>query len=464
MSVSPFMSCRVKQKTKHIQALTWRWYRDKSGGVAVYAAIFSMLALSAGSVSVDLGRLITLKSQLQHRADAGALAGAVQLDGTDGSMERARDVAMNGTTDESNISRTTGELAVGAVNFYSDYETRTVAAVDRDARVIEVTMTPQLVDFFFTPFLDMLLEAVAEDSMSVTASSVAQYAPLMCNAPPLMVCDLTETGGEDVMSTANSGRQILAKAPQGGSNSWVPGNFGLLESGYGSGANNLERSLADIEPPGCDTTVITTEPGTMANRVQNGVNARFNDSPYLTPAPNVISYPRDTQFQDFESNDVGGERLGDGNWDPEEYWSDNHFGAELPVDLENATRFQVYLYELGEEYAKDGNHTLYPIPDEVPDGYTTVNPPSEDMPLSGEPDFIPASNGALRRVMQVAVLRCVEDDVKGRGDYPTDGNYIEVFITEPVGDPPDTAIFGEIIGPIYPDAEEMFHRDAQLLD
>lgn len=74
----------MKQKIKPMPESFRHWYRDKSGGVAVYAAIFSMLALSAGSVSVDLGRLITLKSQLQHRADAGALAGAVQLDGRTG--------------------------------------------------------------------------------------------------------------------------------------------------------------------------------------------------------------------------------------------------------------------------------------------------------------------------------------------------------------------------------------------
>ena len=441
-------------------------WKDQSGSVAVYTAFFTILALSAGSISIDLGRLVTLKAQMQHRADAGASAGAIQLNGAAGAMNRARDVATNASTDDSNIGSNAGAMVVGSVNFYSEYSPTTIDATnDADARIIEVVMTPQLVDFYFTPFLGLLIDQVSADSQTVTASAVAQFAPIMCHAPPLMVCDLTETGGEDVMDTANIGRQILVKSPQGGNALWAPGNFGLLESGYGSGANNLELSLADIEPPGCDSTVVTTEPGTTANRVKNGINARFNGSSYYTPAPNVQTYPRDTAFDaEDEGNSDPGNRLGAGDWDVDDYWATNHPGDSMDSDLQDATRYQMYLHELGETYAKNGNQTIYPSPDTLPDGFENITPSYEDLPASGEPDTIPASNGALRRVMQVAVLKCVAEEVRSRGDYPTDGNYIEIFLTEPVGDPPATAIYGEVIGRLTPDEAMSFHGDAQILE
>ena len=37
-------------------------WQDRRGSVIVYSAIFAMLALSAGSIAIDLGRLITLKT------------------------------------------------------------------------------------------------------------------------------------------------------------------------------------------------------------------------------------------------------------------------------------------------------------------------------------------------------------------------------------------------------------------
>ncbi|TDI62057.1 MAG: hypothetical protein E2O92_01880 [Alphaproteobacteria bacterium] len=450
-----------------------KFRKDKSGGVAIYVAFFSMLAMSAGSISIDLGRLVTLKAQMQHRADAGATAGAVHLDGSTGAMQRASDVASNATTDESNIFSGGGTLPVSTVNFYSEYSpTKTSATTDFDAKVIEVIMQPKLVDFFFTPFLSMLINQSVASSKSITASAVAQYAPTMCHAPPLMVCDLTEIDGEDVMDDAMVGRQLMVKFPQGGNSFWAPGNFGLLESGYGSGANNLERSLADVEPPGCVNTIVTTEPGTMANRVKNGINARFNDSGYYTPAPNVQTYPRDRVFDESDSHFSGfNDRLGKDDWDRGDYWAAQHYGKSLPPDLSNATRYQTYLYELGEPYAAHGKLTIYPVPGGgcpgagCP-GYSVITPDLTlaGLPKDGSPDWTPASNGAVRRVMQVAVLQCVADEVRGRGDYSTNGNYIEVFITEPVGDPPDTSIYGEIMGRLTPDESMSFHYDAHIIE
>jgi len=456
------------------------FWNDKKGSVAVYSAIFSMLALSAGSIAIDVGRLITLKAQMQHRADASATGASVWLDGSDGARERATDVAENASTDSSNIGSTSSALSVADVNFYSSYTSaasNVAATSDSDATIVEVVLTPQLVDFFFTPFLELLVESTSTTgSTNVTAMSVATSSSVMCASPPLMICNPAETSGMDVMDGANAGRQVLLKA-QGSGGTWAPGNFGFLQSGYGSGANNLERALADVTPPGCNSDGnVTTEPGNMANPTKDGLNARFNDSSWPYPAPNVISYSRDSAFiDDSSSNGNSGNgnsssssstdaRYGDGDWDPEAYWEAAHDGDSLPNDLEDASRFQVYLYELGESFARHGLQTVYPTPSELEDGYVEVTPGSADIPEDGEPDDTVAPNGALRRVVEVAVLNCVEQSVRDRGTYSTGGNYVQAFITEPVGDPPDTDLYGELIGPVTSSSSDNLTTDASILE
>ena len=467
-----------------LQRFLRSYLRDRRGSVATYSAIFSILALSAGSISVDLGRLITLKAQMQHRADAGATAAAVYLDGTTGARERASDVARFSSTDSSNISRST-DLTVATVTFYSEYSpTQIVATGDDDASIVEVRLEPKLVDFFFTPFFGMLMEAAdVDESQSVNAWAVAQAEPLMCHAPPLMACDPTEEGGTDLMDSDNAGVMLMLKAGQG-SGPMVPGNFGLLETGYGSGANNVERALADIEPPGCTSNDATTEPGNMANKVRDGMNARFNGSSWSGRAPNVQEYPRDSVFEvtssgaDGASGNSGNSSsdddasddpdtdvyVGDGDWDPEAYWEEAHDGDSLPDALADASRYQVYLYEAGETFDRDGKKTIYPVDTDVPTGYTRVDPVGDYIPEDGEPDDPVASNGALRRVVEVAILQCVALDVRGRGTYPTGGKYIAAFVTEKAGNPPNSTIYGELIGQLTPASSENYHANARIIE
>jgi len=441
-----------------------------------------MLVMSAGSISIDLGRLVTLKAQMQHRADAGATAAAVYLDGTTGARTRATDVAKNSSTDSSSIGSSGSLLVVSSVNFYSAFDPNVAATGDDDANIVEVVMSPQLVDFFFTPFFSLLVGQFSNNSKSITATSVAQANPLMCHAPPLMTCDPAETGGIDVMDSDNAGIQMLLKAGQGNSQ-LAPGNFGVLETGYGPGANNVEQALADVEPPGCSSNEVTTEPGNMARKVEWGMNARFNGSSHPWRAPNVQNYPRDTAFETSSSSSGNGNSgngnsgngnsesssadsdvyYGSGDWDSEGYWRDNHDSDQLPNALDDASRYQVYLYEIGETFDRDGMKTVYPVSSEVPDGYTRVTPSGADLPADGSPDGSVASNGALRRVITVAILQCVSDDVRGRGTYPTYGKYINAFVTEEAGGPPNSQIYGEIIGPLTPINSDNYYANPSII-
>ena len=73
--------------------------RDQRGIVALYAALFAALILGMGVLSIDVGRVVVLRTQLQNAADAAATAAAAQLDGRAGA--RARDFRgdIGGTAD-----------------------------------------------------------------------------------------------------------------------------------------------------------------------------------------------------------------------------------------------------------------------------------------------------------------------------------------------------------------------------
>ena len=438
--------------------------KNDSGSIATYVAAFSVLGLGLGALSIDTGRATVLRSQMQNRADAGAMAGAAQLDGA---RARASEVAINASTSHSLLASNGSELSVQSVDFYQQIEPSLVAAdSDENAKFIQVTMAPKNIDYIFTPSFS---GTTSPTQSTLGAQAIAQPDPYLCHAPPLMICDLGEINPQiDIKSNAIVGHQIVLKPPQGGG-AWAPGNYGLLALPDGSiGANALEDALAAVQPQDCYGLDVGTAPGVKTNKVQNGINARFEyetNLPY--PAPNVIHYPRD---EDIESG--AADNYGNATWDLATYWADKH-GTPLPDDLIDATRFQVYLYELGETYGRNGRLTQYPVEGGLNAGFSEVVPPSASIPTDssfpndpaydGVPSEEVAPNGAARRLVQVAILECVADDVRGSHNYPTNGRYLEMFLTESVPNAPEGGIYAEVVRPLTPTVTPDFHANVKLV-
>ena len=237
-----------------------------------------------------------------------------------------------------------------------------------------------------------------------------------------------------------------------------------------SGANDIGEALAAEQPQGCYQLDVTTATGGKTNKIKQGINARFDISTYSDPpAPNVINYPLDNDL--IADPDVF---IGSGAWDIDTYWLDKH-GVTAPADLAGASRYQAYLYELGETFARNGKETSYPIPSEgAPAGFTTVTPGVADIPVDpanptlpdydGVPQNTPASNGPARRLVKVALLQCIADGINGHGTYPTHGRFVEMFITQEVRDPPDAGIYGEIVRSLSPLNEPEFHANVKLVE
>lgn len=441
----------------------------RRGSVSVYAALALTLGLGGGAMAVDIGRVELLRTQLQARADAGATAAATALDGRDGARQRATQLANNAVLKSSKIAADQAALTVSAVNFYTQLvPAKVIAQSDQDAAFAEVILQNRRVDFLFSPMLAMLgAETLQERWMG--AASTAQLAMVLCKAPPMMICDPRENAGPDLTDPAAVGRQLYIKNPKVGGGTVAPGNFGLLAPASGEeGAQAVFEALAAVEPEGCYTTLVETETGSKTVKVEKGINGRFDVETTAGPAaPNVIAYPRDLDVL------TGLTRIGDGVWDRAGYWLARH-GGVLPSVLLDATRYQVYLYELGLSYAKRGHETFYPVPDEVPAGASIVNPLTAAIPKSlidpddpfqdGRPAGTAASNGQARRLLVVPLMRCVEDEIHGSGTYSTHGRYLEVFLTEPAESTPTSAILVEVVRAITLANSNDLHAYARVVE
>ncbi|MCH8139424.1 MAG: Tad domain-containing protein, partial [Proteobacteria bacterium] len=66
---------------------------DNHGAIAVYIAIITPVMIGIGAMTLDIGRVITLHTELQYAADSASLAGARELDRFPGAIARAKAAA-----------------------------------------------------------------------------------------------------------------------------------------------------------------------------------------------------------------------------------------------------------------------------------------------------------------------------------------------------------------------------------
>ncbi len=468
----------------HMIRVIRRLFRDQRGSIAAYAAMAALTAIGAGAVAVDVGRAAILRTQMQNAVDARAMAAAAQLDGRDGARARATTVATNTMDARTSIAADNDEIEIKNPVYYSQYTpTKILATSDQDAAVVEVTLEARRVDYLFAPILRFVGTGSGAESQTIVTYAAAGPEPYICHAPPLMICDYGDKGGgvhngtDDLRNPIHTGKQIRLKE-QGAGGTWAPGNFGLLSLPDGSsGASDLEAALAALSPEDCYSLDVTTATGSKTQKIVDAINSRFDltGNPWPYPAYDVINFPRDAEL----ITDIN-EKLGSGNYDLAGYWVAKH-GGSVPSDLAGATRYQAYLYELGLDFARNGKQTMYPVPAALPAGFTVIDPPPLSVPVAANPanEHDPNYDGeprpsnppyhndpakdAARRLIQVVQLQCTSQNVQGKHDYPTQANYLEVFITEYMQNPPQADLYGEVVRAITPTNTPEFHANVRLL-
>ncbi|HET9811005.1 MAG TPA: pilus assembly protein TadG-related protein [Sphingomicrobium sp.] len=245
--------------------------RSNSGAVAPTIALSLFGLIAAGGIAFDYAHLASLDTELQNAADQAALAAATQLDGETGSISRATAAAQNLVTNLTYFANDSGgtDIDVPTVTFYTSYDPATgpsgVTTNDATANYVKVTVETRTANFALTPI-------VAALSGDAVASALATMDTAYCNLPPFMMCK--PTADFDASEHIGDGLRLVTS-----SGTLAPGNFGFLQTGYGSGANNLAKAVGwNDSAGGCVAAKgVVTEPGDKES-VRSSINTRFDMS------------------------------------------------------------------------------------------------------------------------------------------------------------------------------------------
>jgi Flp pilus assembly protein TadG len=259
--------------------------RDERGAVAPTVALSLVALIACGGIAFDYAHMAALDTELQDSADQAALAAASQLDGQTNAQARATAAAQslvrNLTLFASDASSATGDsrkVEVATLTFYQSYDrvTDTYGALstsDANSKVVKVAITPRLANFALTPIVGAFTSGL------LPAEAVASLGTAICKAPPVMICNPSETTtNKDFDANALKGHGLKLVSVGGGNGSWAPGNFGYLNNNGGSnGVPGLQEGLGWVSPPGDCTPSdnVNTKPGGNVPAT-DALNTRFD--------------------------------------------------------------------------------------------------------------------------------------------------------------------------------------------
>lgn len=281
--------------------------RRRERGVAlVLTALGLSASLLAVGLVVDICHFYMIKTELQHAADAAALAGASALDssatGLQKAVTRASQVLNKSGFNKNNVVVPAANVKF-SINLDDTYVSREAAeASAANIRFVRVTTAPAPVNVFFASM-------VLGDTFNITATATAgQSVPLnvICGFVPLFVVDygvpispgnLYTFRASPNNSVSAGNYQILAVAGSGGKD---------VSEGVAGGVNSCAQSGVEY--------AIDTAPGVKSGPVRKGINTRFNDysGTNMTPA----QYPPDTNIRDnitYEQYQMGSPSLAPNN-------------------------------------------------------------------------------------------------------------------------------------------------------
>jgi hypothetical protein len=464
--------------------------RDTRAAVAPTVALSLLALIAAGGIAFDYARLASMDTELQNAADQAALAGASQLDGEAGACSRAAAAAIgmiaNVTymANDANASGTAVTIpsepscdAIGSVRFYQDANKASAATSDDNAKFVEVTVDPRQAFFALTPVVAAL------QSGNIAATAFAGLGEAICNTPPVMMCNPSEPSGNTdpefpFTATNGDGIRLVIASPQS------PGDFGFLQTGFGTGGQALAKALGYNNPPGncVATTGVDTEPGDK-EAVRAAFNTRFDLSeagltcpggdancspsansrkdlikgnncgtagqqgwqeapnPYRpssptvpldgTSDPDIMGLPRDMCHAVSLDGQCGAggtvSIIGDGVWDRDAYfrvnygWDHSTWMASTTLSA-TATRYEVYKWEMDHPaQVQAANAALQPV--DTKNGY--------NYPVCRAPGVTPDETTPDRRRISVAVINCKARNVNGRKENVGVLTWMDVFLVEP---------------------------------
>lgn len=473
-----------------------RVVQDESGSVLSFWAVTFSVFLGFIALSFDFGRLASTQSELQSYVDNVALAAAGELNGKSDAITRARNAAQEFISDTQTFGEGDTELSNDAdyqIKFYEHPPTAASSGVPSDdatkAGYVEVTSVSQTVSpVFGAAFAALTGEAM--DASNTNATAVAGYTQYACDVTPLMFC----APNSDYRADEHAGSTVLLRS--GGPNAaWGPGAFGFLdpsasieadEDGVCAGLNGAKLDICLIAAKGnrnaCfSQSGVNVAGGQRVGNFEAALNIRFDiyhastknlrNNPNYPPAPNVMHSwePRNSKcigsWANISDTKVGFpaddchlsglcDRFGDGDWSAgrQEYIDINYDGND-PFP-EAKTRYEIYLAEI-EAIEAGSNFGL------KGQAFKTL--------MKGVlPQCSPhKSEDPNRRVVVAASIDCGAFDLKGSLEDVPVIEFVELFMTAPIGLDGSKDIWVEVIGGVGggsggSDAEARFREVVQL--
>lgn len=256
-----------------MRRLVAKFGKDERGAIAPIYVLSLVGLIAMAGIGFDYGQMAALDTELQNAADQAALAAVTQLDGSTTAIADATAAASGLVTNNTVMAGDNGSaaLAVSGLIFYTskaDAEADTNPTTSSTAaKFVRVAIAPRKARYALTPITGLIF------SPNLVAAATAGLGSAICKVPPMFICNPNSNPAVfDV--NALIGRGMIMKQ-QGASLS--AGNYGFLETGTGSGANDIAKLLGYPSPEG-DCAAIedpTTAPGKKAS-VISAFNTRFD--------------------------------------------------------------------------------------------------------------------------------------------------------------------------------------------
>ncbi|MBI3438415.1 MAG: pilus assembly protein [Proteobacteria bacterium] len=258
------------------------FYRSERGAVLTWLAILVPILLGLGTLAVDMSRLFSLQTQLQNAADALALSGAAELNGSSTSITRSTNAINNLVVNNQRFGASgIGQVSVLSIRFMQTLPVSDATAISNAnlttdptvARYVEVQVSPVSMNFIL-PFFSGIANA------TTGARATAGLCESLCQSTPMFVCNPWEGSGMTLQQAANDPAQLRRlidlKAGGGGNNQYSAGNYGYLQP-IASGASALEHAIAQVTPASCSAMQdgVSVRPG-QVNSADRGFNVRFD--------------------------------------------------------------------------------------------------------------------------------------------------------------------------------------------
>ncbi|MER9139836.1 pilus assembly protein TadG-related protein [Mesorhizobium sp. M0830] len=385
------------------------FWHDQRGIALILVSVMLPAIIGFSLLAIDMSRMNNLHNDLQKGTDALALAAAAELDGRSDSITRADRALATLVSNNYNFSTADGPVTLAAAGVTRRY-LRSLPATDdvaiatanvvpdevadaNLAQFVEVRVTPV---GFSTIFPASFLSSSASNSYNIGAVAVAGFSRSACDFTPVYICNPYENTTDTLYTVAADPakrRRLIELRQQGGSSAQnSPGNYGFLQPpDSSSGADAIRDMIAEVKSQACyNSRGVLLRPGFLAT-ARDALNVRFDvyngpmnsnrNDPNFAPGENVrkgyktqgnacnadaVSPAEPTNFEAFPRDngtiDTNG-RIGNGNWDFDQYWNTNFNTTTAPVTVpkpmgadgvnpasntNQPTRYSVYRYEISQ--------------------------------------------------------------------------------------------------------------------